>query len=299
MGPQAATEAPPKPTAARTIILPRQLIAGQRGTLAVMDIQGRLTPGAVVELTGGIRVTTDLTGRAGFTVPAKPRVLFAHLRGRLDKVSSVIVPLTEGAEPGPSVLAYSRFAGLTDRFEISGTGFDGDADANHASAGGKAALILASSPVALVLMPAPDLSEGPSEFTVDSRGQSAGAFPITFISLEVSAAKKNLAANERGLLLVRVRGSNERLSIEARNLSPEVVALGHGTIQRAASSGSDENIARFELRGLRGGDFSISVRLVPVMTALGPNNRPDGPAETDAPMIHFFLRPNSSRTKTS
>lgn len=267
---QAPSEAPPKPSAARTIILPRKLVAGQRATLAVLDIQGRLTPSAVVEFSAGTRVVTNSTGRAAFTVPAKSRVLFAHLEGRPDSVSSLIMQPSPSPEPGLRVSSYPAVVALADRFEVSGTGFSGDSDANGAKAGGKVALILAASPLAVVVLPAPGLPQGPSEFSVESHGHTAGPFPISFVSLEVGAAKHSLAANERGVLTVRVHGSSGRLLIEARNLSPEILSLGGGNIQRTVSSGGPENVARFELRGLHGGDFTISVHLIPRFTSLPP-----------------------------
>src|SRR6202158_4814463 len=264
---QSSAEASPTPSAARMIILPRKLVARERATLAVLDIQGRLTPDAIVEFSSGAHVRTDSTGRAAFDVPTKPKVLFAHLQGRPDKVSSVIVQRTSSAEPGLTVSSYPRVVARTDRFDLSGSGFSGTADANGANAGGTTALILAASPLALVLMPAPGLSEGPSEFSVETRGQHAGPFPITFVSLEVSATKHRLAANERGVLTVRVRGSDQRLLIEARNLTPEIVALARANALREVTSGGEENVARFELSGLRTGAFSISVRLVPTINA--------------------------------
>ncbi|HLE35737.1 MAG TPA: hypothetical protein VI699_01175, partial [Candidatus Acidoferrales bacterium] len=52
-----------------TIVLPPKLSAGQQTTLAVLDSSGRLASSAVVEFSGGERVTTDATGRAVFTAP--------------------------------------------------------------------------------------------------------------------------------------------------------------------------------------------------------------------------------------
>jgi hypothetical protein len=63
------------------IVLPHKLVSGERATLAVLDAAGHLTKGAVVEFTGGERVTTDATGRAAFTAPATPGVLLARLAG--------------------------------------------------------------------------------------------------------------------------------------------------------------------------------------------------------------------------
>src|SRR5271166_658703 len=50
----------------RQIILPTKLIAGAQATLAVLDSQGRLLPNITVELSGGQKVTTNVTGRAQF-----------------------------------------------------------------------------------------------------------------------------------------------------------------------------------------------------------------------------------------
>lgn len=265
---QEVTGDAPKPSGARTIILPRKLVAGERATLAVMDIEGRPTPGAVVELSWGLRLTTDSTGRAVFMAPGTRRAIFAHLKGRPDKASSVVVADNPDAKSGFAVSGYTPFIGLGDRFEITGTGFSGYAEANHANVGGKMALVLAASSVDLIVLPQPGLQDGPAAFSVASGGNSAGPFPITFISLEVSATKKSLAAKERGVLSVRVKGSEQKLLVEARNLSPEIVALRPGSVGRAVSSGGVDNVARFELRGLRAGQFAISVRLVPEVTAL-------------------------------
>jgi hypothetical protein len=43
----------------RTIVLPNKVVAGAAATLAVLDSAGRMLPNAVVELSGGQKVTTD------------------------------------------------------------------------------------------------------------------------------------------------------------------------------------------------------------------------------------------------
>src|SRR5713101_8020211 len=53
---------PPRTT--RLLPLPRRIASCQRATLAVLDVNGRLTPGVVVNFSNGDRVTTDVTGRA-------------------------------------------------------------------------------------------------------------------------------------------------------------------------------------------------------------------------------------------
>jgi hypothetical protein len=98
---------------------------------------------------------------------------------------------------------------------------------------------------------------------IEVAGRSLRPVPVTLVSFEVSATKKQLAPGEKGYLTVRVRGTDQRLAIEARNLTPEVVQLPRGNLQRVTSSGGSTNAAEIEMEGVRAGDFSISVRLVP------------------------------------
>jgi len=59
-----------------------------------------------------------------------------------------------------------------------------------------------------------------------------------------------------------VRGSTAKVSLEARNLAPEVADLQGGTTARALSTGGPDNAAKFELLGKQRGNFVISIRLV-------------------------------------
>lgn len=248
---------------ATAIVLPQKLVAGQQATLAVLDAAGRLTPGAVVEFTGGERVTTDATGRATFTAPNDPGVLLARLPGRSVSASTTVVAPQPNPPAGVQLIEYARVISVSDRFLVDGSGFRGEADANRALLGDQPALVLAASPVALVLLPAPRTPEGPTQLVIEVGGRSPGPTPVTLVSLEVSATKKQLAPGEKGYLTMRVRGTDQRLVIEARNLAPEVVELTRGNLQRVTSSGGALNRAEIEMTGVRAGDFSISVRLVP------------------------------------
>ena len=252
----------PKSSAGKTILLPSQMVAGTKATLAVLDSQGRLAPGVVVEFTGGPRVTTDSTGRAVFLAPA-PGVLLAHLSGQTGNVPAVVLSAAESGPTGLRVTSYARVVSLSDRFEVSGNGFQGDAGADRVTLGGKAALVVAASTIALVVIPAPGLDAGPAQFTVESDGRSSGPLPVTLVSLELSASKEGLAAKESGVLTVRVRGSSEPLIVEVRNLSPDLVALASGALKQLTTSGGEDNTAQVKMRGVRPGDFSISARLVP------------------------------------
>src|SRR5712692_5977239 len=66
----------PAASGARILLLPRQTVSGERATLAVLDVSGRLTPGVTVNFSNGDRFTTDATGRALFVAPLNPGVIF-------------------------------------------------------------------------------------------------------------------------------------------------------------------------------------------------------------------------------
>ncbi len=245
------------------IVLPQRVVAGQQATLAVLDAAGRLTAGAMVEFSGGERVTTDATGRATFSAPAEPGVLLARLPARGVSASTTVVAPQPNPPEGVQVIEYPRVVSVFDRFSVEGTGFRGEADANRVLLGDQPALVLAASPVALVLLAAPRAPDGRAQLRVEVGGQSAEPLPVTLISFQVTAMKKQLAPGEKGKLIVSVRGTEQRLVIEARNLSPEVVELPRGNVQRVTSSGGPANAAEIEMQGVRVGDFGVSVRLVP------------------------------------
>ncbi len=244
------------------MLLPRKIVTGERSTLAVLDINGRLTPGVTVVFSNGDKVTTDATGRALFVAPLNPGVIFASIEGRAGRLTSVILSPGEVPAGTQEVALAPRIATVSDRFEISGHGFCGDADANKVSIGGAPGLVLAASPAYLVVLPPAEIEAGPAQVVVSCGARKSAAFSVLFVSLELEASSATLAPGEHRELKVRVRGSTAKVILEARNLAPEVAELLGGTTVRAASSGGEENVARFALLGKQRGSFMISIRLV-------------------------------------
>jgi hypothetical protein len=156
------TPPPPSPSAARMLLLPRRIVSGERATLAVLDISGRLTPGVKVSFSNGDRFTTDATSRALFVALLDPGVIFASIEGRAGRVATAILTPKEAATASIEISAAPQVATMTDRFEVSGRGFCGDADANQVSVAGQPALVLASSPTSLVILPPVELKPGPA-----------------------------------------------------------------------------------------------------------------------------------------
>jgi len=257
----------PAASGARILLLPRKIVAGERSTLAVLDVHGRLTPGVTVVFSNGDKVSTDTTGRALFVAPLIPGMIFASLEGRAGRVASVILSPSEVPSGSQEVILAPRVATVSDRFEISGHGFCGDADANKVSIGGVPGLVLASSPAYLAVLPPTDMDPGPARVEVSCGTRKATAFTVVFVSLELDASRAALAPGEHRELMVRVRGSTAKINLEARNLAPDVADLQGGTTVRAASSGGADNVARFTVLGKQRGSFLISIRLVaPLVT---------------------------------
>src|SRR5262249_45486420 len=144
---------PPPASAARILLLPRRIVSGDRATLAVLDVNGRLTPGVAVVFSNGDLLTTDATGRAMFVAPLNPGVISAAISGRSGRIYTTILNPTDVESSTAEISSAPRVASLTDRFELTGRGFCGDADTNRVTIGGKLALVLASSPTSLLVLP--------------------------------------------------------------------------------------------------------------------------------------------------
>ena len=256
--------APPSPAAARILLLPRRIVAGERATLAVLDTNGRLTPGVTIHFSNGDHLRTDATGRALFVAPLDPGVIFGSIEGRPGRAPSMVLTATEASAPAMEVSQAPHVASLTDRFEVFGKGFCGDADANQVTIGDHGALVLASSPLTLTVLPPTELAPGPAKVTLSCAKRDAPEFSVVFVGLELEADSSPLKRGEHRTLTVHVRGTAERISLEARNLAPDIAELAGGNpLRRLSSGGEEENVAPFEVVGKKNGTFLVSIRLVP------------------------------------
>lgn len=272
-----AQEAPKvQPAVPRTIVLPQKTVAGAPATLAVLDAAGRVLPNVVVELSSGQKATTDATGRALFVAPSEAGVLIAQIPGQDITASAPVVkspdaePQTsaESLSPAVHLLAYPHFLSLHDRFTMEGTGFHSEADANRVFLADQACLVLASSPVSLVVLPGLHIPIGAIKLRVNVAGHDTGSDPVVMILLEISGPAEAPNAGAQGRLSVRVRGTRERLVVEVRNGSPEIIQLPRGNVERVTTSGGERNAAEIETKFLTPGDYTVTARLVPTDSGL-------------------------------
>ncbi len=228
----------PAASRVRILLLPQRIVSGERATLAVLDISGRLTPGVTVNFSNGDRLTTDETGRALFAAPLNPGMIFASIAGRPGRVATAVLPPSEADSASMEISSAPRVASLTDRFELFGRGFCGDADANQVTIGGQQAIVLASSPASLVVLPPPDLEPGRATAEVACANREAPPFSLTLVGLELEADSSPLKPGEHRALTVRVRGTTTKVPLEARNLAPNIAELAGGNPLRLSSTGS-------------------------------------------------------------
>ena len=182
--------------------------------------------------------------------------------------SSAVASATVLAANPSSKLAITdapRILSLRDRFTVGGAGFSGDADANRVQLGGKPAVVIAASPVSLIIVASPGAAPGPGKLVISVEGVAGveASLPVTLVTVDFSSSKAQLAPKERAKLLVSVRGTEEPLELEVRNLSPQVVRFRRGDSQRIRTHGGAENAATIDIQGRSTGEYAFSVRVVP------------------------------------
>ena len=257
-----AAQQPPPAKNARILLVPHKMVSGDRTTLAVLDFGGRLTPGVTVAFSNGDRVVTNATGRATFVAPLTQGILYATIEGRTGRVKTEIIAAATSKAP-TEVSSAPHFASLTDRFELQGHGFCGDADKNVVQINGRPGLVLAASSESLAVLPPTELDPGPAEVSVSCNKGDAAWTRVAFLALSLEADSSPLQPGQKRTLAVRIAGTSERVGLEAHNLAPEVATLDAGNPARAISSGGAENTAVFPLTGKQHGNILVSIRLLP------------------------------------
>ncbi len=259
----ASAQKPPPASAARTLLLPRTIVSGDRATLAVLDAGGRLTPGVAISFSNGDRLTTDATGRALFVAPLNPGKISVTIPGRPPRVPVTVVSPEDAAATSMRVDSIPQITSITDRFEITGRGFCGDADANQITISGDPAFVLASSPTSLVVLPPADLEPGRASVDLSCAKRLGPPLEVVFVALSLEADSSPLAPGVLRRLTVHVRGTRDKVTLEAKNLAPDIAELQGGNPKNATSSGGYDNQAHFEIIGRKRGPFQISIRLLP------------------------------------
>lgn len=248
------------PAGQNSIILPLELIAGEPATLAVLTADGHVAPGVRIVLSSGQVLTTDESGRAHFLVPPQTGPLFARLLGSESREAADVLP--EQPSNGHLQLTQApKVASASERLVVSGSGFEGDADKNSVEVDGKRALVLASSPVQLVVVPAADTVLGPERLVI-AKGNSEVTEAITFVRIvPMSFSETQIRSGKDAMIHLLAQGTAEPLNMEIKNLTPGVAQFKRGDMLLVRSKGGTDNWAIIRIKGLEAGQFSYSVRL--------------------------------------
>jgi hypothetical protein len=240
-----------------SIVLPARLVAGQPATLAVLGVDGRLADGITVDLGKGLRVKTDKTGRAFFTVPADMPVLIASAAGN-SAAALIDVPATDSGEQAAIV---APVVSQVDRFSVCGGGFRGDVDADRASINGERAFVLASSPECIVVLASPRALPGPAKILIETPGAQWNA-TTTLASLHFDPPLPPLVPEKRSKLTLHVQGTDQALRVWVENQTPGVLRFLRGDRQEVLTSGGPQNSAEIEVQAVATGDFSFHGRIL-------------------------------------
>lgn len=246
----------------RTLLVPHTIVSGERATLAVLDSHGRLASGVAVAFSNGDHFTTDATGRVVFAAPLNAGVILASIEGSSTRIPVVIIPPSEATSDSIQLDSAPQLATLTDRFDVTGRGFCGVADANQIAVAAANAFVLSSSPVSLTIWPPPDLPPGRASVTISCGKQTSSPFDVDFISFDLEADSSPLKPGVRRTLRVLVRGTTEVVELQAKNLATSVAEIVGGNNRKVASSGGAQNVAELEILGRAVGNFQISIRFL-------------------------------------
>jgi len=135
---------------------------------------------------------------------------------------------------------------------------------------GKAAVVLAASPVCVVVLAELNSGTGPASILVQAPGVQWTA-ATTLVSLEFGPPRPALQPGQKGQIAVRVDGTSQKLRLVVEDRSPGVLrfeggdarADARGDARRVATSGGPANIAEIKVQAITSGDYSLRARLVP------------------------------------
>jgi hypothetical protein len=262
--------------AKQTIVLPLELVAAQPATLAVLTANGHVAPGVKVVLSSGEVVTTDESGRAHFLVPPETGLMFARIPGTEAREAADVLP--RGSGSGSLQLAQiPTVVSLENRFAVSGGGFQGDADLNRVEVAEKAILVLASSPVQLIVMPPASAPPGPASLVL-IEGTTEIAAKITLVDVVSSGSSdRQIRRGKKTTILLHLRGTAEPVDLVIRDLSPQVAQFPHRNEVSVRTTGGSNNSAIVLLKGISTGSFSYAVSLENTSTT------------ANAPVVRDFL----------
>jgi hypothetical protein len=159
------------------------------------------------------------------------------------------------------ILSVPSLVSIHDPFEVQGAGFRGDASSNHVKFHDEPAVVLASSPAALVILLDPKSEPGNWKLSITSNGPEVWS-DLAALAVEFSLAADRIVPGMKTKLTVRVRGTDRPQELNVENFAPEVLRFAKEGTEHVQTRGGVDNSAALDVRALHGGDFSFRARIL-------------------------------------
>lgn len=256
------------PSSSARVMFPQRAVAGQFLTSAVID--GSSNPESAIELVfNGASVATDKKGQSIFMVPedATPgRSLNITMPSRPEGapcVVDILQPLTLSTQQDtPKVDWLSPLVKSDKVLVINGHNFDGLAEHNRILVDGTyEGHILASSPVQLKVLLPEVIEPGTHSATVTAHGLHSTPAQFEVVEAKVQADAKELSKDILTKLIVRVRGTNNRVQVHLINQTPDVIKITKGNDIRFTMPGGTNNMVVLGVQRLRKGNYHVDSRI--------------------------------------
>jgi hypothetical protein len=252
------------PSNSATLHIPGKAIAGQFLTASVMDANHNGE--AAVELSfNGASLLTDNHGQAVFLVPedATPgRSLAIGLAMRPEVkpgMVDIFQPLmVSSSQETPKIDQMSAIASPGGPALINGHNFDGLAEHNRVLIdNAHECKILAASAVQMKFMIPDNVQPGVHTITVTANGLKSNSVNFDAVGVEVRGDPREAARDLMTKLIVRITGTDNKVSVHFKNNSPDVIKLVKGNEFALTSPGGVNNSFVLAAQRLKKGTYRL------------------------------------------
>jgi len=252
------------PSNCATLHIPAKAIAGQFLTASVVDANHNGE--AAVELSfNGASLLTDNHGQAVFLVPedATPgRSLAIGLAMRPEVkpgMVDIFQPLmVSSSQETPKIDQMSAIASPGGPAQINGHNFDGLAEHDRVLIdNAHECKILAASAVQMKFMIPDNVQPGAHTITVTANGLKSNSVNFDAVGVEVRGDPREAARDLMTKLIVRVTGTDNKVSVHFKNNSPDVIKLVKGNEFALTSPGGVNNSFVLAAQRLKKGTYRL------------------------------------------
>jgi hypothetical protein len=244
------------------------VVAGEQATITVVDPQGAVLSGVVVDIEGqDEELTTDSDGRITLTIPENVPSILWSLRDLPDAplVETPVESLPAGWNPAqpPVISDAPHYPQVGSDLTIQGGPFDGDATGNTVAVGDEELEVHACTPTEIVASTPSDWAPGDQgPLTVTTAQGTSQPWDLTVVGIGFESGDTKLKRGQKGTGLIVVHGTTDRLQLRITNLTPGIISLKGGETITVRTSGGAKNGAKIQYTGVSPGNFSLNAVIV-------------------------------------